>query len=150
MGGPAKHQATYEDLRAVPSHLIAELIHGTIVTQPRPAAPHALATSVLNIELGGPFHRGKGGGPGGWVILYEPELHLRGGHVLVPDLAGWRREAMDPPRHLARRRPRPRRTLRRHRARARRALGPLREKTGRRGDGEAYWFNRRRMATSGY
>jgi Uma2 family endonuclease len=47
----------------------------------------------LGVELGGPFDRGKGG-PGGWVILDEPELHLRGGHVLVPDLAGWRRERM--------------------------------------------------------
>ncbi len=94
MGDPAKRRATYEDLRAAPSHLIAELIHGTLVTQPRPAAPHALAASVLSVELGGPFHRGKGGGPGGWVILYEPELHLRGGHVLVPDLAGWRRDRM--------------------------------------------------------
>ena len=31
------------------------------------------------------------GGPGGWWIIDEPELHV-GGHVLVPDLAGWRRE----------------------------------------------------------
>jgi len=93
MGDPAKRRATYEDLLAVPDHLIAEIIHGVLVTQPRPAAPHALAASVLGFELGGPFHRGKGG-PGGWVILDEPELHLRGGHVLVPDLAGWRRERM--------------------------------------------------------
>jgi hypothetical protein len=90
----AKRRATYEDLLAVPEHLVAELIHGALVTQPRPAAPHALAASVLGIELGGPFHRGKGGGPGGWILLDEPELHLRGGHVLVPDLAGWRRERM--------------------------------------------------------
>jgi Uma2 family endonuclease len=33
------------------------------------------------------------GGPGGWIILHEPELHL-GDAVLVPDLAGWRRERM--------------------------------------------------------
>jgi Uma2 family endonuclease len=30
-------------------------------------------------------------GPGGWWILDEPELHL-GEQVVVPDLAGWRRE----------------------------------------------------------
>src|SRR5690606_30130204 len=59
---------------------------------PRPAAIHAVAASVLGGELSGPFHRGRGG-PGGWVILDEPELHL-GGDVLVPDLAGWRRERM--------------------------------------------------------
>ncbi|NJK32976.1 MAG: Uma2 family endonuclease, partial [Deltaproteobacteria bacterium] len=44
-------------------------------------------------ELGPPFKRGKGG-PGGWIILDEPELHL-GEDVLVPDLAGWRRTTMD-------------------------------------------------------
>ncbi len=94
MAGPAKRRATYEDVLAVPEHLVAELIHGALVTQPRPGAPHALAASVLGIEIGGPFHRGKGGGPGGWIVLDEPELHLRGGHVLVPDLAGWRRGRM--------------------------------------------------------
>jgi Uma2 family endonuclease len=93
MGDPAKRSATYEDLLALPDNVIGEVIHGTLVTQPRPAALHAVAASVLGIEIGGPFHRGKGG-PGGWVILDEPELHLRGGHALVPDLAGWRRERM--------------------------------------------------------
>jgi Uma2 family endonuclease len=44
------------------------------------------------MELGAPFHRGRGG-PGGWWILDEPELHL-GADILVPDLAGWRRERM--------------------------------------------------------
>ena len=72
--------------------MMAEIIHGELVTRPRPASPHALASSVLGSELITPFHRGRGG-PGGWVILDEPELHL-GGHVLVPDLAGWRRQRM--------------------------------------------------------
>jgi hypothetical protein len=44
------------------------------------------------VELGGPFDRGKGG-PGGWILLDEPELHLHG-DVLAPDMAGWRRERM--------------------------------------------------------
>jgi Uma2 family endonuclease len=47
---------------------------------------------VLGFELGGPFHRGRNG-PGGWWILVEPELHF-GADVLVPDLAGWRRHRM--------------------------------------------------------
>lgn len=51
-----------------------------------------MAITVLTDELVGPFARGKGG-PGGWVLLFEPELHL-GRDVLVPDLAGWRRERM--------------------------------------------------------
>ncbi len=89
MGHPADRRATYEDLLAVPEHLVAEIIHGQLVTQPRPAARHARAASSLGGELYGPFDRGKGG-PGGWIILDEPELHLDG-HVLVPDLAGWKR-----------------------------------------------------------
>ena len=92
MGDPAARRATYEDLLAVPAHLVAEIIHGALVTQPRPAARHAYASSVLGGELSGPFHRGKGG-PGGWILLDEPELHLHG-DVLVPDLAGWRRSRM--------------------------------------------------------
>jgi Uma2 family endonuclease len=92
MADPAQRRATYEDLMAVPEHLVAELIEGTLVTSPRPASPHGVSASVLGIELGGPFYRGRGG-PGGWVIIDEPELHLHG-DVLVPDLAGWRRERM--------------------------------------------------------
>lgn len=92
MGDPAKRSATYDDLLAVPEHLVAEIIRGALITHPRPASLHARASSRLGAELDGPFDRGKGG-PGGWIILDEPELHLHG-DVLVPDLAGWRRERM--------------------------------------------------------
>ncbi|MBX3210119.1 MAG: Uma2 family endonuclease [Labilithrix sp.] len=92
MGEPAKRRATYDDLAAVPEHLVAEIINGTLVTMPRPAARHTWASSSLGGELHGPFMRGKGG-PGGWILLDEPELHLHG-DILVPDLAGWRRERM--------------------------------------------------------
>ena len=92
VSNPAYKRATYEDLLAVPPHLVAELIHGSLVTSPRPAAAHAFVASGLGMDLGNPFQRGRGG-PGGWWILDEPELHL-GPDVLVPDLAGWRRERM--------------------------------------------------------
>jgi Uma2 family endonuclease len=92
MGEPAKRRATYEDLLQVPAPFIAEIVDGVLLTQPRPASRHALAASVLGGELSAPFHRGKGG-PGGWILLDEPELHLHG-DVLVPDLAGWKRERM--------------------------------------------------------
>jgi Uma2 family endonuclease len=72
--------------------MIAEIIGGELFTQPRPAVRHARATSRLGMEIGGPFDRGKNG-PGGWLILDEPELHLLE-DVLVPDIAGWRRERM--------------------------------------------------------
>jgi Uma2 family endonuclease len=92
-GVPAKRPATYEDLLQVPEHLVAEIIDGDLVTSPRPAARHALASSALGVELGGAFGRSGRGGPGGWVILDEPELHIVG-QILVPDIAGWRRERM--------------------------------------------------------
>lgn len=88
----AERRATYEDLVGVPSHLVAELIDGQLITSPRPAPPQARVASCLCGELHGPFDRGRGG-PGGWIILYEPELHLNG-DVLVPDLGGWLRARM--------------------------------------------------------
>ena len=84
--------ATYDDLIAVPENLVAEMFDGELYASPRPALPHAHAASVLGMELGGPFQRGRNG-PGGWWLLDEPELHF-GRDVLVPDLAGWRRERL--------------------------------------------------------
>ena len=92
MSKPLKRDATYADLYAVPDNFVAEIIAGELYATPRPAMPHAHAASVLGIELGGPFHRGRNG-PGGWVLLDEPELHF-GEDVLVPDIAGWRRERL--------------------------------------------------------
>ena len=84
--------ATYEDLLKVPANQVAELISGALYTHPRPAPRHALALSHLTMEVGTPFGIGRGG-PGGWWILDEPELHL-GADVLVPDIAGWRRNRL--------------------------------------------------------
>lgn len=92
MSEPARRRATYDDLEGVPEHLVGELVDGELITSPRPSPHHARAASSLGGELYGPFDRGRGG-PGGWVILDEPELHLHG-DALVPDLAGWRRERM--------------------------------------------------------
>ncbi len=84
--------ASYEDILRLPDNVVGEIVYGELVVSPRPGPRHALASSTLGIEIGGPFSRGHGG-PGGWIILDEPELHL-GPQVLVPDLAGWRRERM--------------------------------------------------------
>ena len=92
MADAASRLATYADLEAVPDHLVAEIIDGTLETHPRPRPRHATAAMELATELGSPFGRGRGG-PGGWIFMAEPELHL-GTQVVVPDLAGWRRERM--------------------------------------------------------
>jgi Uma2 family endonuclease len=88
----ASKPARYEDLFSLPPNVTGQIVDGELHVHPRPATAHALATSGLGEELGPPFKRGKGG-PGGWIILDEPELHFRA-DVLVPDLAGWRRERM--------------------------------------------------------
>jgi Uma2 family endonuclease len=92
MASTVKRRATYDDLRQVPPHRVAEIVEGQLYVSPRPASRHALASSALGSELGPPFHRGRGG-PGGWWIIDEPELHF-GDDVVVPDLAGWRRERL--------------------------------------------------------
>jgi Uma2 family endonuclease len=92
MASEAPKRASYEDVLAVPGQLVAEVIEGVLHTQPRPRLQHAQAASVLGEELGGPFRRGRGG-PGGWLFLDEPELHLAQ-DILVPDLAGWLRATL--------------------------------------------------------
>lgn len=89
-----RRRATYEDLLQVPDHLVAEVVNGELITAPRPASAHTRAASALTQDLG-PFDRSKGGpgGPGGWSTLFKPDLHLDS-DILVPDLAGWRRERM--------------------------------------------------------
>ncbi len=85
-------RATYQDVLDAPAHRVAEIVDGTLHAHPRPAPAHAVASSALGGELANPFHFGRDG-PGGWWIIFEPELHL-GEDILVPDLAGWRRERM--------------------------------------------------------
>jgi Uma2 family endonuclease len=87
-----KTNATYADLEALPANVVGHIVFGVLHAHPRPAPKHARAASTLGEELGPPFNRGRGG-PGGWLILDEPEVHL-GPHVLVPDLGGWRRDRM--------------------------------------------------------
>ena len=85
-------RATYQDVLDAPPNKVAEVVHGALYTHPRPAMRHAWASSGLGSKLGEPFNFGRGG-PGGWWILDEPELHL-GDDIVVPDLAGWRRARM--------------------------------------------------------
>ena len=88
----ARRRATYQDVLDAPPHQVAEIVDGALYTHPRPAPRHAVAGSSLGGKLYNPFGMGEDG-PGGWWIIDEPELHL-GDDVLVPDIAGWRRERM--------------------------------------------------------
>jgi len=90
MSEPAKKKATYEDLHSVPGNMIGEIINGELVVTPRPAPMHMNVASILGGEIMPPYRFGRGG-PGGWIILDETEIML-GEDLLVPDIAGWRKE----------------------------------------------------------
>jgi len=91
---PKIAQDLYAELCDLPPHVTGEIIGGQLYAQPRPAGPHAMSDSNLLIEIGMAFQRGKGG-PGGWWIINEPEIHfVRDVEVCVPDIAGWRKERM--------------------------------------------------------
>ncbi len=92
MADAAKRKARYEELLGLPDNVVGEILAGELHATPRPAPRHARAATALTGSLWDPFDSGSGG-PGGWWILDEPELHL-GEDVLVPDLAGWRRERL--------------------------------------------------------
>lgn len=90
MAEPAKKNASYEDLHHIPENMIGEIVNGELHAMPRPSPRHAKVSSDLGAIITYPYRFGRGG-PGGWIILDEPELQM-GGHILVPDIAGWRKE----------------------------------------------------------
>lgn len=82
----------YQQLEALPENLVGEIINGTLHATPRPSGSQGRAASALGTDIGTPYDRGKGG-PRGWWIIDEPELHPDE-QVLVPDIAGWRHETL--------------------------------------------------------
>lgn len=95
MSEPARRRATWEDLFDVPEGRVGEIVNGELRLLPRPAPPHVETASDLGGLLTPPFRFGRGG-PGGWVIVHEPELALLE-DIRVPDLVGWRKERYERP-----------------------------------------------------
>lgn len=87
-----KKRATYQDVLDAPEFVVAEIIGGELRLTPRPGGPATSVASKIAGALIPPFNEARGG-PGGWIVLIEPELHL-GDDVVVPDLAGWRIERL--------------------------------------------------------
>ncbi len=93
----ARRASLYEQLESLPEGLIGEIINGQLRAQPRPTWRHSLASSRLGADIEWPYGRGSGG-PGGWWIIDEPEVHfVLDRAVTVPDIAGWRKERMPNP-----------------------------------------------------
>ncbi|MGA7616431.1 MAG: Uma2 family endonuclease [Thermoanaerobaculia bacterium] len=85
-----KERALYDDLVAAPEDRIAEIVTGSLYLSPRPSLRHSRIVSTLGADIHDAFDRARRG-PGGWLILDEPEVHLLN-DVVVPDIAGWRRD----------------------------------------------------------
>lgn len=89
-GDPPRPRATYADVLAAPAHMRAEVLDGELLLMPRPRRAHLRSATGIGAFLFGAFQVGAGG-PGGWTIIAEPELHLGPDpDILVPDLGGWR------------------------------------------------------------
>ncbi|MBZ4419068.1 Uma2 family endonuclease [Myxococcus sp. RHSTA-1-4] len=87
--------ARYSMLSALPSGWVGEILDDELVASPRPTPAQTRAAFMLGVELGEQLDRRRGGS-GRWCFLRAPELHL-GDDMLVPDLAGWRRERVAAP-----------------------------------------------------
>jgi Uma2 family endonuclease len=90
MAEPARKKASYEDLYAIPENMTGEIVDGGLIVTPRPSKKHVYTASRLDKEIGPPYELGRNG-PGGWIILVEPEIKLDE-NTVVPDLAGWKKE----------------------------------------------------------
>jgi Uma2 family endonuclease len=92
MAEPAsRRKAGYDDLFNIPANTTGQIIDGELIVSPRPSRGHALAQTALAGKLTPRYYFGDEGGPGGWIILVEPEV-MQGEDLLVPDVAGWRQE----------------------------------------------------------
>ncbi|MET0405600.1 MAG: Uma2 family endonuclease [Cystobacter sp.] len=83
----------YSVLDAMPMGWVGEILDEEVVASPRPSDVQARAAFMLGVELGERWERRRRG-PGRWCFLRAPELRL-GRDVLVPDLAGWRRDRFE-------------------------------------------------------
>ena len=93
MAEAALRPATYADLAAVPEHRVAEIIDGVLETQPRGQTPLLGAAAFSLAALLGSRMPRRRIDPDAWIFMSRPELRF-GPHVLVPDLAGWRRRRL--------------------------------------------------------
>ena len=82
--------ATYDDLYTIPDNTTGEIINGKLIVTPRPSRKHVYASSSFGMLLQSLQFR-EGGGPGGWIFMDEPEIAFDQ-DILVPDIAGWKKE----------------------------------------------------------
>ena len=91
-------KSLWEELCALPENVVGEIFNDELIVSPRPSPKHAMASTDLLTKVN---HLFGGGGEGSWLILFEPELHfakpkqkLEKKNIIVPDIAGWKKERM--------------------------------------------------------
>lgn len=93
MVAPHAQLATFADLAALPGHVRAEIIHGTLVEKASPAAEHGASQLSFGVVLGRRFQRRPGGRwPGGWWLGTEIEIEYEAHEIYLHDVVGWRRD----------------------------------------------------------
>src|SRR5690348_3047287 len=93
MVAPRSKHATFADLEALPDHIRAEVIGGTVVDKAAPSAEHSASQFSFGAVLGRRFQRRPGGRwPGGWWFATEAEVEYEAHEIYVHDVAGWRRD----------------------------------------------------------
>lgn len=90
MSDPTKGRATCEDLCNLPEDKIGEILEGELILTLEPSWKHHLAAILLD-DILAPYRLEEELGPGGWIILLRPKIKF-GDNILVPDLAGWKKE----------------------------------------------------------
>ena len=88
MVAPTKRHATYQDVLDAPELMIAEILNGDLYLSPRLNNRGVYVASTVLHAIGASFDR-----PRSWILLHKPEVHYRD-EVVVPDIAGWRRDRM--------------------------------------------------------
>lgn len=92
----SRFEQLYQQYRSLPEGTNAEIAAGEVRVLPRPRPRHVRAASMLGARLVRIYGWDSDDGPGGWVILDEPELRF-GDEIRCPDLAGWRTERYEEP-----------------------------------------------------
>lgn len=93
----SQKKASYHDLLEIPENMTGEIVNGVLIATPRPSRNHVHVASALGIKIAPFYQFGEAGGPGGWIIYDEPEIHFSPDNIIVPDLAGWKKQRLVTP-----------------------------------------------------
>jgi len=89
-----KHDATIDDLKALPAEVAAEIIDGELVEKAAPSFDHGDVQAGISSQLGSRFRGPPRDGGGGWWLVNEVEIEYEQRQIYRHDVCGWRRERL--------------------------------------------------------